>query len=83
MGEKRLWQAVILSTIQEWLFGPLRAKRQAEHYLFDDNSELAEVCRSAGMDVGRLRARLARLRNHSTGTIGQSGCDGSTCATRV
>jgi hypothetical protein len=63
MGEKRLWQAVILSTIQEWLCGPLRAKRQAEHYLFGDKSELAAVCRSAGMDVGRLRERLTHLRN--------------------
>lgn len=68
MAEKRLWQAVILSTIQEWLCGPLRAKRQAEHYLFGDNSDLAAVCGSAGMDIGRLRARLARLRNHITRT---------------
>ena len=27
--EKRLWQAVIVTTIQEWISGPLRSKRRA------------------------------------------------------
>jgi hypothetical protein len=62
MAETRLWQAVILRTIQEWLCGPLGAKRNAELYLFDDNSDFAEVCQSAGMDVNQLRMRLAPLR---------------------
>ena len=59
--ETRLWQAVIVSTIREWISGPLRLKRQAEDYLFNDNKDFPVVCESAGMDVGRLRARLARL----------------------
>jgi len=60
--EKRLWQAVILTTIQEWISGPLRSKRQAEEYLFKDEKDFPLVCQSAGMDVQRLRAELNRLR---------------------
>ena len=65
VAESRLWQAVIVSTIEEWIHGPLRLKRQAEEYLFTDNSDFPTVCQSAGMDVGRLRAKLTRLRLQS------------------
>ncbi|MGD0957500.1 MAG: hypothetical protein ABR953_11835 [Candidatus Acidiferrales bacterium] len=60
--EKRLWQAVIVTTIQEWISGPLRSKRQAEEYLFKDEKDFPLVCESAGMDAQRLRAELNRLR---------------------
>jgi hypothetical protein len=63
--EKRLWQAVIVSTIQEWISGPLRYKRIAEEYLFQDRSDFPQVCQSAGLDVDRLRQQLTRLRTHS------------------
>jgi hypothetical protein len=59
--EERLWQAVILSTIRDWISGPLRLKRQAGDYLFNDNKDFPLVCQSAGMDVSRLRAKLTRL----------------------
>jgi hypothetical protein len=59
--EKRLWQAVIVTAIQEWLNGPLRSKRQAEEYLFQDQKDFPVVCQSAGMDADRLRAKLSRL----------------------
>ena len=65
IAESRLWQAVIVSTIEEWISGPLRLKRQAEEYLFRDDSDFPAVCQSAGMDVGRLRAKLIRLRTQS------------------
>ena len=61
-AESRLWQAVIVSTIQEWISGPLRLKRQAEEYLFSDSSDFLAVCQSAGMDAGQLRRKLLRLR---------------------
>jgi hypothetical protein len=60
--EKRLWQAVIVTAIQEWISGPLRSKRQAEEYLFQDQKDFPSVCQSAGMDADRLRAKLNRLR---------------------
>jgi hypothetical protein len=64
-AETRLWQAVIVNTIQEWVWGPLRQKREAEEYLFGENSDFPAVCESAGMDVRRLRANLTRLRHQS------------------
>ncbi len=63
VAEARLWQAVILNTVQDWISGPLRIKREAEEYLFREDSDLALVCQSAGMDMGRLRRRLSELRS--------------------
>jgi hypothetical protein len=61
-AETRVWQAVITKTIQEWISGPLRRKREAEEYLFRDEKDFPLVCQSAGLDVGQLRAQLMRLR---------------------
>ncbi len=60
--EVRLWQAVVVTTIQEWVSGPLRRKREAEEYLFKDERDFPLVCQSAGLDVGRLRSKLSRLK---------------------
>ncbi len=59
--EERLWMAVLARTIEEWVSGPLRRKREAEEYLFKDNKDFLLVCQSAGMDPGRLRTQLRRL----------------------
>jgi len=63
ISEKRLWQAVLLTTIQEWMWGPLRSKRKAEEYLFQDQKDFQAVCKSAGMDPDQLRSKLKRLRD--------------------
>jgi hypothetical protein len=63
--ETRLWQAVIVNTIEEWVSGPLRRRREAEQFLFTDNSDFRLVCESAGMDTESLRTRLAKLRKQS------------------
>ena len=60
--EERVWQAVIVSTIQEWMSGPERRSREAEQFLFCDEQDFSMVCESAGMDPRRLRERLVRLR---------------------
>src|ERR1700683_654811 len=60
--EVRLWQPVFVTTIQEWISGPLRRKREAEEYLFKDQRDFPMVCQSAGLDVGQLRTKLARLK---------------------
>jgi hypothetical protein len=62
-SEKRLWQAVILHAIEEWMSGPLKLRRQAEEYLFSEQSDFRLVCQSAGMDVRRLRAGLRKLKS--------------------
>jgi hypothetical protein len=61
-AEERLWRAVIARTLEEWVRGPLRYRRLAEQYLFNDNSDFLAVCSSAGMDPGNLRQRLQSLR---------------------
>lgn len=60
--EVRLWQAVLVTTIQEWVSGTLRSQREAEQYLFRDQTDFRMVCQSAGFDADRLRAKLNRLR---------------------
>jgi len=69
--EHRLWSAVILTTVQEWLSGPLRLSRRAEQYLFHDEKDFVMVCQSAGMDPGRLRGQLGRMRRNGTGLSNQ------------
>jgi hypothetical protein len=59
--ETRLWQAVILSAVEDWVSGGLRTKHEAEVYLFEDKVDFPRVCESAGMDVSRLRSRLKKL----------------------
>jgi hypothetical protein len=61
--ETRLWQAVILSAVEDWVSGGLRSKREAEIYLFEDQVDFPRVCESAGMNADRLRSRLKKLRD--------------------
>jgi hypothetical protein len=65
-AETRLWQAVILSAVEDWVSGGLRTKREAEIYLFEDNVDFPRVCESAGMDADRLRSRLKKLRDQQS-----------------
>ncbi len=65
LPEVHLWQAVIASTVQEWIHGPLRRKRDAERYIFGEDTDFRLVCKSAGMDPERLRARLAKFRDRA------------------
>jgi hypothetical protein len=60
--EQRLWRAVLASTVQEWIHGPLRKKREAEQFLFQDNDDYRTVCSSAGIDPAHLRNRLEKFR---------------------
>lgn len=60
--EKRLWQAVIVTAIQEWISGTLRSQRKAEEFLFQDQRDFPTVCQSAGLDADLLRNKLNRLR---------------------
>jgi len=59
---QKLWRAVIATTVEEWVNGPLRQKREAEQFLFCDNHDYRTVCFSAGIDPENLRARLEKIR---------------------
>ena len=64
LPEQRLWIAVIASTVQEWIHGPLRRQREAEQFLFSDTKDYRSVCSSAGLDPSNLRERLQKIRAH-------------------
>ncbi len=61
--EQKLWRAVIASTVKEWIEGPLRKKREAEQFLFNDNQDYRTVCFSAGINPDDLRGRLQKYRS--------------------
>lgn len=60
---QKLWRAVIATTVEEWVNGPLRQKREAEQFLFCDNQDYRTVCFSAGINPEDLRARLEKIRS--------------------
>jgi len=62
-AEQKLWRAVIANTVDEWINGPLRQKREAEEFLFHDENDYRAVCFSAGIDPEDLRGRLQRIRS--------------------
>ena len=64
-AETLLWRGVISRTIQDWLSKPLRPKREAERYLFENSADLSLVCSSAGINVLKLRACLNKVRGHT------------------
>jgi len=61
-AEQKLWRAVIASTVEEWVSGPLRRKREAEQFLFSDNHDYRTVCFSAGINPEDLRGHLEKIR---------------------
>jgi hypothetical protein len=63
--ENRMWRVVIARTIQDWLSKPLRAKREAERYLFENSADLSWVCESAGIEVEKLRNCLNKVRGRT------------------
>jgi len=60
---QKLWRAVISSTVEEWVNGPLRKKREAEQFLFTDTKDYRTVCYSAGINPENLRGRLEKIRS--------------------
>jgi hypothetical protein len=63
--ENRLWRVVIARSIQDWLSKPLRPKREAERYLFENSADLSWVCESAGINVMQLRTCLNKARGRT------------------
>lgn len=63
-SEQKLWRAVIASTVEEWMNGPLRRRREAEEFLFHDEQDYRTVCSSAGINPEVLRDRLEKIRRH-------------------
>jgi hypothetical protein len=62
-GEVRLWQAVVVRAIEDWMSGPLRQRRLADKYIFGEHTDFSMVCQSAGFGADNLRARLSKIRS--------------------
>jgi|HubBroStandDraft_6_1064221.scaffolds.fasta_scaffold907088_1 hypothetical protein len=63
--ETNLWLAVVTDTVQEWMHGPLRMRREAEAFLFHDNRDFPELCERAGLNPSVLRSKLLRARGRA------------------
>ena len=61
ISERRLWTAVIAMAVQDWRNGTLRARREAQVFLFERHSDFNSVCASAGLEPDTLRSRLVKI----------------------
>ncbi|MGA8307423.1 MAG: hypothetical protein WB723_17255 [Candidatus Acidiferrales bacterium] len=61
ISERRLWTAVVVTAVEDWRNGSLRARREAQSFLFEDNADFQAMCARAGLDPGTLRARLLKI----------------------
>jgi hypothetical protein len=59
--ERRLWTAVIVKAVEDWQTGTLRARREAQKFLFEDEGDFVQVCGLAGLDPGNFRAKLLKI----------------------
>jgi hypothetical protein len=64
--ETHLWLAVVTAAVEEWMYGPLRMRREAEEYLFEDQRDFCELCERAGLNPLLLRSKLERVRERGT-----------------
>jgi hypothetical protein len=60
-----LWRGVIARSIEDWLSKPLRPKREAERYLFENSVDLSLVCELAGINIERMRKCLNTVRGRT------------------
>ncbi|HVB58638.1 MAG TPA: hypothetical protein VNE63_19715 [Candidatus Acidoferrales bacterium] len=61
IGERRLWTAVIITAVEDWRRGSLRAHRIAQQFLFENERDFNRVCADAGLDPGSLRGKLLKI----------------------
>jgi hypothetical protein len=61
ISARRLWTAVLLNAVEDWRNGTLRAKREAQEFLFDSKADFEMVCTTAGLDSGDFRVRWLKI----------------------
>jgi len=61
ISARRWWAAVLLNAVEDWRNGTLRARREAQEFLFDSKEDFAMVCTAAGLDSGDFRVRLLKI----------------------
>lgn len=50
IAERRLWTAVVVHAVEDWKTGTLRARREAQQFLFENSQDFELVCAGAGLD---------------------------------
>jgi hypothetical protein len=61
ISERRLWTAVLITAVQDWRMGTLRAKRSAQEFLFENDRDFGEVCAGAGIEPTSFRSKLTKI----------------------
>jgi hypothetical protein len=61
IAERRLWTAVVVNAVEDWKTGTLRARREAQQFLFENQQDFELVCAGAGLDPGDIRSRLLKI----------------------
>jgi hypothetical protein len=61
IAERRLWTAVVVSAVEEWRSGSLRARQEAQQFLFENKQDFELVCAGAGLDPNDMRMRLMKI----------------------
>lgn len=61
IAERRLWTAVLVMAVEDWQSGSLRAKRAAQEFLFENDTDFDQVCAGAELDPTTMRAKLLKI----------------------
>jgi hypothetical protein len=61
ISARRLWTAVLVNAVEDWRRGTLRARLEAQEFLFESDADFEMVCSGAGLDAGDFRARLLKI----------------------
>jgi len=61
ISARRLWTAVLLNAVEDWRTGTLRARREAQVFLFENDEDFEMVCTAAGLDSNDFRVRLLKV----------------------
>jgi hypothetical protein len=61
IGENRLWTAVLVKAVEDWRFGTMRRRREAQQFLFENEKDFNAVCANAGLDPVSLRSKLLKI----------------------
>lgn len=61
IGEHRLWTAVIVKAVEDWRFGTMRTRHEAQKFLFESARDFEMVCGRAGLDSSCLSKKLLKL----------------------
>jgi hypothetical protein len=61
ISARRLWTAVLINAVEDWRNGSLRARREAQEFLFDNDEDFEMVCTAAGLDSNDFRTRLLKI----------------------